>query len=145
MPYLAQTCQESAKSAPRAAKLRRMTDDEIGRRVKAALAYGGFKLDAAGGILGFSPRTLDRVYSGERDLTVPEAKKLAAATGVPINYILDGWELYVSLEERLSEVQSELRALQEAQVEATAREMEVQAQLSEVKNAIRRLQPPQRP
>jgi hypothetical protein len=57
MPYLAQTCQESAKSAPRAAKLRRMTDAEIGRRVKAALAYGGFKLDAAGGILGFSPRT----------------------------------------------------------------------------------------
>lgn len=68
------------------------TDDTYAARVRAARAYAKLDLDKLAKPLPFSWRTLSRIESGTRTLRVPEALIVAETTGVPLWFLLYGWD-----------------------------------------------------
>ena len=65
--------------------------DAYGARVRAARCYKGLELDDMAEALGMSVRTLQRIEADQRPLTIPEARKIVEATGVPLAFLLDGF------------------------------------------------------
>jgi transcriptional regulator with XRE-family HTH domain len=122
-----------------------MATDDLAARVRAAAAYAGLDEKRAAKAMGFSTRTLARLESGERDLSVPEAKALAAATGVPLRFLYDGWDASGDLAQTVEELRrevDELRTDQEALRMQTARN--VAAVKKQVDAILKRLAPPRR-
>lgn len=70
-------------------------DTDIGRRIHAAQAYGGFKsipaLAAKINRPGFGEATIRRIVAGGRQLEDHERQWLEEATGVPAEFFQDGF------------------------------------------------------
>lgn len=70
-----------------------MAKSEIGRRVRAARAYAGFRNRAAlAARLELSKETVQRIEGGQREVKRSELLAIAEACGVPMWFLEDGWE-----------------------------------------------------
>jgi transcriptional regulator with XRE-family HTH domain len=85
-----------------------MSGDDYGARIRAAQAYAGLDQVALAQALAMSVRTLERIYSNERALTLPEVKKVAEVCGVPIGFLVEGWNANRPIHDRLAEIDRRL-------------------------------------
>ena len=70
-----------------------MSDSEIGRRVRAARAYAGFRNRATlAQRLELSKETVQRIEGGEREVKRSELLAIAEACEVPMWFLEGGWE-----------------------------------------------------
>ncbi|HST69074.1 MAG TPA: helix-turn-helix transcriptional regulator [Solirubrobacterales bacterium] len=70
-----------------------MAATEIGRRVRAARAYAGFRNRATlAQRLELSKETLQRIEGGEREVKRSELLAIAEACEVPMWFLEGGWE-----------------------------------------------------
>lgn len=89
-----------------------MTNSEdYGARVRAARAYTGLKERDFAEAVGIGERTIDRIIENERDLRLPEARRIAEKTGVPLSFLVDGWTIARTVEERLTQIEQQLAEL----------------------------------
>lgn len=73
--------------------------DEEGRRLRAAAAYARKKRDELAKEIGYpDPRTFDRMTAGSRAPSLPDLRRVAKATGVPLLFLTHGWQLYRIIE-----------------------------------------------
>jgi transcriptional regulator with XRE-family HTH domain len=70
-----------------------MARSEIGRRVRAARAYAGFRNRAAlAERLELSKETVQRIEGGRREVKRSELLAIAEACEVPMWFLEEGWE-----------------------------------------------------
>lgn len=70
-----------------------MAASEIGRRVRAARAYAGFRNRATlAQRLELSKETVQRIEGGEREVKRSELLAIAEACEVPMWFLEEGWE-----------------------------------------------------
>jgi transcriptional regulator with XRE-family HTH domain len=82
--------------------------------------------------LAMSVRTLERIYSNERALTLPEVKKVAEVCGVPIGFLVEGWNANRPIHDRLAEIDRRLADVANASGELSAHEGELLARFEEL-------------
>lgn len=83
MPHLAESGQALVEFDQRLTNIRHVDATEKGRRLRAAMGYGGLKDDDVMGALNISESTLGRIKRGERDLDPEEAGKVAGLAKLP--------------------------------------------------------------
>jgi transcriptional regulator with XRE-family HTH domain len=109
-----------------------MSEDDYGARIRAAQAYAGLDQVALAQALAISVRTLERIYSNERALTLSEAKKIAEVCEVPIGFIVEGWNTNRPIQDRLSEIDRRIADLAETNGELTQHERELLGRFEEM-------------
>lgn len=127
-------CQVSAKTGRTFATLSGVADEDYGARVRAAQAYAGLDNEAFATALGFSSRTLDRLFGGTHPLTVPEARKIADVCKVPIGFLVEGWTVNRPIQDRLTDIERQLEVLA-SNAEATSRQSDTEARELDQKTA----------
>ena len=105
-----------------------MSEDDYGARIRAAQAYAGLDQAGLAQALAMSVRTLERIYSNERALTLSEARKIAEACEVPIGFIVEGWNINRPIQDRLTDIERRLGEV----VEMNANERELLGRFEEM-------------
>lgn len=95
-----------------------MTED-YGARIRAAQAYAGLEQGPFAEALGFSTRTLDRLFKNERDPTIPEVKKIAEVCRVPVGFLVEGWNVARPIQDRLTDIERSLEEVAKRQPTTT--------------------------
>lgn len=113
-----------------------MADEDYGARVRAAQAYVGMERKEFAQALGFSERTLDRLATNERALSIAEAKKIADVCRVPVSFLVEGWNVNRPIQDRLAAIERRLEEVAARDGELTAHEREL---LSRFEELIQRL------
>jgi transcriptional regulator with XRE-family HTH domain len=109
-----------------------MADADYGARVRAAQAYAGLEAEPFAEALGFSKRTLDRLVKNERELTIPEARQIAEVCKIPVSFLVEGWNVARSIQDRLSDIERRLEELATRDGELTAHERELLSRFDEM-------------
>ena len=83
-------------------------DDDLGARVRLARMHAGLNQTKLGEVLGIERKTVAAIENNEarHELTIPEAQKIARATGVPLSFLVIGWAAPPELEERVSALEA---------------------------------------
>lgn len=113
-----------------------MSSENYGARVRAAQAYAGLDRAAFSKAIGIGERTVDRITTGERELTLPEARRIADVCDVPIAFLVHGWEIARPLQERVDRNTAALGRMEQRLDELTHLEAGELGQL--IANAVAR-------
>lgn len=84
--------------------------DDLGARVRAARSYADLSQQALADAIGVERRIIGYIEGNEdrHELTVLEAQKIATVTGVPISFLLHGWDGQ-GLNERVGRLEDAVR------------------------------------
>lgn len=86
------------------------SDDKVGARIRAARAYADITSQKKlADLIGVGREVVIALEADQREPTVPEVRRIATATGVPMGFLLDGWTAPPGFAERLEALEDELR------------------------------------
>lgn len=106
---------ESAQNVPAMAQ----RDEDLGARVRAARSYAGLSQSGLADAIGVERRIVTYIEANDsrHPLSVREARRIAGATGVPVGFLLNGWDGTAGLAERIDALEDDVR---QSQVERAA-------------------------
>lgn len=101
-------------------------DEDIGARVRAARSYADLSQQGLADAIGVERRIVGYIEGNEtrHELTVPEARRIAEACGVPVDFLLHGWGANGSsgaLAERVAALETRVSSADEDREDLAAR------------------------
>jgi transcriptional regulator with XRE-family HTH domain len=108
--------------------------DDLGSRVRAARSYAKLSQQALGDALGLTRAIVNAIEDNDdrHPLTVSEAYRIAAVCGVPVAFIVDGWNVNRPIQDRLTDIERRLQEVAEANGELSAHERELLGRFEEL-------------
>jgi transcriptional regulator with XRE-family HTH domain len=99
------------------------SDDNLGDRLRAARGYAKLDQGTLAKRIGIGREAVIALEADERELTIPQARRVADVCRVPLSFLLNGWAAPADLIERVERLETRATAA-DADREVLAQEIE---------------------